>query len=141
MYMEQEVRDKILDVIKDYFDEIEDDIEKRLRCVCDNYSKIYLENLQLVRDYPVIEDALYYDEKVTLKKKEHKALVKYLSNLFWMEHEERLDIYFQGHADCIAYFKRIGVINFDFEDMKSLPKAESIRLNVLKEVLGADEFC
>jgi len=140
MLMEQEKRDKILNVIKDYYDEIEHDIVTRLRCGYEDYSKLFLENMNLINEHPIIEDVLYYGERFTLNKKDHKALIKYLSNMFWMEHEERLELYYRGHADCIAYFKRIGLINYDFDDIESSPEAEKIRLNVLREVFDAYEL-
>jgi hypothetical protein len=47
---------------------------------------------------------------VSLNEDDYKALIEYLRVKEQIECMERMQIYFQGHTDCIAYLKRIDAL-------------------------------
>lgn len=57
-----------------------------------------------------IEIAMEGEGPLCLSAEEHTRMVKYLKLKNEMEERERLNIYYAGHRDCIAYLNRIGLI-------------------------------
>ena len=57
-----------------------------------------------------IEVALEGTGPLSLSAEEHGQLVEYLRLKNEMEERERLNIYYAGHRDCVAYLGRIGLL-------------------------------
>ena len=62
---------------------------------------------ELNQKYPLIEKLIEGSGEIHLTADEHEALVRYFSLVRRMEDMERLQIYFRGHTDAVAYLKRI----------------------------------
>ena len=96
--------------VEELFGEIDNDIAINLLHSNDEYSKLYYRRIEIQKQYPSIQKAVDGEGGVSLSKDEHKALIEYLRVNEQANSIERLEIYFQGHADCMAYLKKIGVL-------------------------------
>ena len=101
------------------------DIEKLLEAACgeieanavDSLRKndsVYIELLEQARNlqdsFPVLYKLYDGDGEVTMTVNEHNALKRYLDLKIQIMEKEHKQAYFQGHAHCMAYLKRIGMI-------------------------------
>lgn len=96
--------------MEELFYEIDNDIAINLLHSNEEYSKLYYRRIEIQQQHPAVQKAVDGEGGVSLSKDEHKALIEYLSVNEQEDSMERLEIYFQGHADCMAYLKKIGVL-------------------------------
>ncbi len=97
--------------VEDFFGEIDNDIANNLlHSNNDEYSKLYYRRIEIQQQYPSVQKAVDGEGGVSLNKDEHEALIEYLRVNEQADSIERIQIYFLGHADCIAYLKRIGAL-------------------------------
>jgi hypothetical protein len=137
MLKEHEVIENIDAAIEEGYNEIDFNVDMMLCCSCEEYAERRLKNFMLMAEYPVIDEVMNYKGRITLSKKEHKALRKYLDNMFWMEQKEREEIYFRGYVDCITLINRPEIFGHDCDvecddDMKIFsPATKSTNLRIL----------
>ncbi len=96
--------------VEELFGEIDNDIVMNLLHSNDEYSKLYYRRIEIQRQYPAVQKAVDGEGGVSLNNDEHKALVEYLRVNEQANSMEHLEVYFQGHVDCMAYLKKIGVL-------------------------------
>jgi hypothetical protein len=96
--------------VEELFGEIDNDIVMNLVHSNDEYSKLYHRRIEIQHQYPTVQKAVDGEGGVSLNKDEHKALVKYLRVNEQSVSMEHLEIYFQGHADCMTYLKKVGIL-------------------------------
>ena len=104
------VLNNLAERMEELFSEINNDIAVNLRHSNEEYSKLYHRRIEILQQYSSVLIAVDGDGGVTLNQEEHKALIEYLRVVEKVDCMERIQIYFQGHADCIAYLKRIGAL-------------------------------
>ena len=105
------VLNNLVQRMEELFGEIDNDIATNLlHSNNDEYSKLYYRRIEIQQQYPAVQKAVDGEGGVSLNKDEHKALIEYLRVNEQADSMERMHIYFQGHADCIAYLKRIGAL-------------------------------
>lgn len=78
--------------------------------LCDTneeYAKMFQEVSELNKQYPFIEKLIESSDAISLTEAEHNVFVRYFRLIRRMEDIERLQIYFRGHTDAIAYLKKI----------------------------------
>ena len=96
--------------LEELFGEIDNDIVMNLLHSNDEYSKLYNRRIEIQRQYPAVQKAVDGEGGVSLNNAEHKALVEYLRVNEQAVSIEHMEVYFQGHADCMAYLKKIGIL-------------------------------
>ncbi|MEG6521376.1 DUF6664 family protein [Desulfotomaculum sp. 1211_IL3151] len=96
--------------VEELFGEIDSDIATNLLHSNEEYSKLYYRLIEIQQQYPAVQKAVDGEGGVSLNKDEHKALIEYLRVYEETDSMERLEAYFQGHADCMAYLKRISAL-------------------------------
>lgn len=100
----------LVERLEELFGEIDNDIVMNLLHSNDEYSKLYNRRIEIQRQYPAVQKAVDGEGGVSLNNAEHKALVEYLRVNEQAVSIEHMEVYFQGHADCMAYLKKIGIL-------------------------------
>lgn len=93
--------------LEDDFPRIDSDIVMNLCDTNEEYAGLFQQVSDLNQKYPFIDKLIDGSGEVHLTEDEHDAFVRYLSLVRRMENMERLQIYFRGHTDAVAYLKRI----------------------------------
>ena len=93
--------------LEDDFPRIDSDIVMNLSDTNKEYADMFQQVSELNQKYPLIEKLIEGSGEIHLSADEHDALVRYFSLVRRMEDMERLQIYFRGHTDAVAYLKRI----------------------------------
>ena len=104
------ILNNLVERVEELFGEIDNDIVMNLLHSNDEYSKLYNRRIEIQRQYPAVQKAVDGEGGVSLNKDEHKALVEYLRVNEQAVSMEHMEVYFQGHADCMAYLKKIGIL-------------------------------
>lgn len=89
------------------FPRIDSDIVMNLCDTNEEYTEMFQQVSDLNQKYPFIEKLIEGSGEVHLSANEHEVLVRYFSLVQRMEDMERLQIYFRGHTDAVAYLKKI----------------------------------
>ncbi len=92
------------------FPEIENDILMDLSSINPEYAELQDQLTQLRAQHPFIPAVLQKAELVQMTAEDHQVLLRYLSLTRQAEDMERLQIYFRGHQDAVAYLKKIKAI-------------------------------
>lgn len=93
--------------LEDEFPRIDSDIVMNLCDTNEEYAEMFHQVSELNQQYPFIEKLIDGSGELHLTVEEHDAFVRYFSLVRRMEAMERLQIYFRGHTDAVAYLKRI----------------------------------
>lgn len=96
--------------LEGYFAEIDNDIMLDLRYTSEKYVGLQKRLSKIRRENPFIDRVLKDDAEVHLTAEEHVKLVKFFRLYRELDDMERLQIYFRGHTDAVAYLKRIKAI-------------------------------
>ena len=96
--------------IEDAFAEIDSDIVMDLLNTDEDYAGNSDRMDKLTTQYTVIDKMNEDRVEIRMKAEEHRAYVDYLNLARQMEDMERQHIYFHGHTDAVAYFKKIKAI-------------------------------
>ena len=96
--------------MEDSFPEIDSDIVTDLRENNEEYAEIHQQISVLKRQFPCIVQVMDDKAEVHLTTEEHAAFSRYLRLSRKLEDMERLQIYFRGHTDAVAYLKKIEAI-------------------------------
>lgn len=96
--------------IEDGFAEIDSAIVMNLHDTNEEYAKLQHQVSELKRQHPFIEETLEGNGEILLTDAEHMILIQYFRITRKMEDMERLQIYFRGHTDAVAYLKKIKAI-------------------------------
>jgi len=100
----------LLDQLEEKFLEIDSDLTVVLPERNEEYAKLKARQEELERQYPFIESVLDGEGEVKLTEEEHAGLVEYMRVTDKAENRERLNLYYAGHRNCLAYLKNIGLI-------------------------------
>lgn len=93
--------------LEDDFPRIDSDIVMNLYDTNEKYAEMFQQVSDLKQKYPFIEKLIEGSGELRLTTDEHEAFVRYFRLVRRMEDMERLQIYFRGHTDAVAYLKRI----------------------------------
>lgn len=96
--------------MEDSFPEIDSDIVVDLRENNEDYAEIHQQISELKKQFPCIAQVMDNKVEVHLTTEEHVAFSKYLRLSRKLEDMERLQLYFRGHTDAVAYLKKIKAI-------------------------------
>ena len=96
--------------MEDSFPEIDSDIVVDLRENNEDYAEIYQKISELKRQFPCIVQVMDSQDELHLTAEEHAVFSKYLRLSRKQEDMERLQLYFRGHTDAVAYLKKIKAI-------------------------------
>ncbi len=96
--------------LADGFPEIENDILMDLGNTNPEYAELQDQLRQIRKQYPFISAVLQKAEPVQMTAEEHQVFLRYLRLTQQAEDMERLQIYFRGHQDAVAYLKKIKAI-------------------------------
>lgn len=96
--------------LEDSFPEIENEIILDLRENNEDYMALRNKISGIENENAFIGQALNGSGEVHLTAEEHAVLTEYLRLRFNLEDMERLQIYFRGHTDAVAYLKKIKAI-------------------------------
>lgn len=96
--------------LEDSFPEIENEIILDLRENNEDYMALRDKISDIENKNVFIGQALNGSREVHLTAEEHAVLTEYLRLRFNLEDMERLQIYFRGHTDAVAYLKKIKAI-------------------------------
>lgn len=96
--------------MEDSFPEIDSDIVVDLRENNEDYAEIHQQISELKGQFPCIAQVMDDKAEVHLTTEEHAAFSKYLRLSRKLEDMERLQLYFRGHTDAVAYLKKIKAI-------------------------------
>lgn len=91
------------------FDELDNDVIRRLRNE-EAYMILVQRRIETQSQYPFIRSIFEGDAKIFPSDKEYRAWLEVKRTLDDTERMERMAHYFQGHADCYAYFCKIGLL-------------------------------
>jgi len=97
------------DWINERYKEVENEVAVKLR-EDEQYTARRKECDRLMEKYPCILQVLEGKGAVSISEDEHAAFVQYTMLKYKEENMERREIYCFGHADCIAYLKRVGAL-------------------------------
>jgi len=91
------------------YSEIENEVAVKLR---DNeqFKALRQQRSKLAEENPFITQLLEGKGSISITEDEHAAFVKYIMLQIAEENMERKELYCFGHADCIAYFRQIGIL-------------------------------
>ena len=92
------------------FAEIDNDIIVNFRDTNEKYARLQKQLSKIKQMNPFIDKILKDDGEVHLTVEEHVALTKYFCLYRELDDMERLQIYFRGHTDAVAYLKKIKAI-------------------------------
>ena len=96
--------------LEDNFPKIDSDIVMNLCDTNKEYADMFQQVSELNQKYPFIEKVIEGNDEVHLTTDEHETLVRYFRLVRRMENMERLQIYFRGHTDAVAYLKKINAL-------------------------------
>ena len=96
--------------MEDSFPEIDSDIVVDLRENNEDYAEIHQQISELKRQFPCIVQVMDSQDELHLTEEEHAVFSKYLRLSRKLEDMERLQLYFRGHTDAVAYLKKIKAI-------------------------------
>ena len=96
--------------LEDSFSEIDSDIVTDLRKNSEEYDEIQQQISDLKKRCPCIMKVMEDKGEIQLTTEEHAAFVQCLRLLRKLDDMERLQLYFRGHTDAVAYLKRIKAI-------------------------------
>ena len=96
--------------LEDSFPDIENEIIVDLRENNEDYAALRGKASDIKNKHPLIQQVLEGSGEVLLTAEEHTVLTEYLRLKFKLEDMEREAIYFRGHTDAVAYFKKIKAI-------------------------------
>lgn len=108
--MQNDILSGLLDRLEENFLEMDSDMTVALPEWDEEYAKLKARLDELERRYPFIESVLDGEGEVRLTAEEHAGLVEYIRTTDDAENRERLNLYYTGHRDCLAYLKQIGMI-------------------------------
>ena len=92
--------------LEEDFAEIENDIVVDLRKSNIEYVKIQSQITELNELYPKISNVVEGKGDIYLTEEEHIMFIKYIHLNQKLDEMERLQIYFHGHTDAVAYLKK-----------------------------------
>lgn len=95
--------------VESIFDEIVNQVIKRLRSD-ETYAALLRRRLEIQLQYPFVMHVYEGWETIFPSAEEHLAWLEVRRTLDETEQMERLALYVQGHADCFAYLRKIGVL-------------------------------
>ena len=93
--------------LEDDFPRIDSGIVMNLCDTNEEYAEMFQQVSELNQKYPFIEKVIEGSGEVHLTTDEHETLGRYFRLVRRMENMERLQIYFRGHTDAVAYLKKI----------------------------------
>lgn len=93
--------------LEDSFPEIENEIIVYLRENNGDYAALRGKISDIENKHNFIEQVLNGSGEVHLTAEEHAVLTEYSRLRFSLDDMERLQIYFRGHTDAVAYLKKI----------------------------------
>lgn len=96
--------------LEDGFSEIDSDIVMNLHDTNEEYADMMQQISDLKKQHPFIDKVMEGAGEIHLTDEEHAVLIRYFNLTRKMENMERLQIYFRGHTDAVAYLKKIKVI-------------------------------
>ena len=96
--------------LEDSFPEIDSDIVTDLRKTSEEYAEIQQQISDLKKRFPCIMKVMEDKGEIHLTAEEHAAFVQYLRPHLRLDDIERMQLYFLGHTDAVAYLKRIKAI-------------------------------
>lgn len=96
--------------LEDSFPEIDSDIVTDLRKTSEEYDEIQHQISDLKKRFPCIMKVMEDKGEIHLTTEEHAAFVQCLRLLRKLDDMERLQLYFRGHTDAVAYLKKIKAI-------------------------------
>ena len=96
--------------LEDSFSEIDSDIVTDLRRTSEEYAGIQQQISDLKKRFPCIMKVMEDKGEIQLTTEEHAAFVQCLRLLRKLDDMERLQLYFRGHTDAVAYLKKIRAI-------------------------------
>lgn len=97
------------DWINERYKEIENEVAAKLR-EDEQFAALRKQRDLLMEKYPCILQLLDGKGAISINEEEHAAFVQYVMLQIKEENLERREIYCFGHADCIAYIKRVGAL-------------------------------
>lgn len=92
------------------FAEIDSDIVVDLLNSNEEYAALSEQMSVMRKQHPFILNLDEGDGAITLSAEEHEAYLAYIGLMHQTEDMERLQIYFRGHTDAVAYLKKIKAI-------------------------------
>ena len=96
--------------LEDSFPEIDSDIVTDLRKTSEEYADIQQQISDLKKQFPCIMKVMEDKGEIHLTAEEHAAFVQCLRLSRKLDDMERLQLYFRGHTDAVAYLKKIKAI-------------------------------
>lgn len=96
--------------LEENFAEIDSEIVMDLQNCDENYADVLRQITELKAQHPFIDKIVEDDSEIHLTAEEHKAFIEYVRLYQRKENMERLQIYFRGHTDAVAYLKKIKAI-------------------------------
>lgn len=96
--------------LEENFAEIDSDIVMDLQNSDENYTDVLQQITELKARHPFISKMFEDSCETHLTVEEHKAFIEYIRLYQRKENMERLQIYFRGHTDAVAYLKKIKAI-------------------------------
>ncbi len=97
------------DWINNRYSEIENEVAAKLR-EDEQFMMLRQQRDQLMEKHPCILQLLEGKGAISISEEEHAAFLQYIVLQIEEENMERKEIYCFGHADCIAYLKRVGAL-------------------------------
>ena len=96
--------------LEDSFPEIDSDIVTDLRKNNEEYAEIQQQISELKKQFPCIMNVMEEKGEIHLTAEEHAAFVQCLRLQRKLDDMERLQLYFRGHTDAVAYLMKIKAI-------------------------------
>lgn len=96
--------------LEKFYADIENDIVTDLRENDEEYTALFEQLSNLRKKNPIIEKLLEADGEIHLSAEERATLREAYRLQHRLEDMERLQIYFRGHTDAVAYLKKIKAI-------------------------------
>ena len=93
--------------MEDAFPEIDSDIVMSLRENNEEYAITHEKISDIKKQFPVIAKAMEGIGEIHMTEEEHAAFLQYHHLLRKLDDMERMELYFHGHMDAVAYLKRI----------------------------------
>ncbi|MCU6708034.1 hypothetical protein M6D81_04845 [Paenibacillus sp. J5C_2022] len=91
------------------FDDLEDEITRRLRCE-EAYMMWVQRRVAIQVQHPFIKSVMDGDAGVFPSDQDYRAWLEVQKTLDETVRMERMALYWQGHADCYAYLKKMGAL-------------------------------